>query len=345
MRKQLEERLLAKGYRAVSTNRPQFTLFYRNTPSGCYVILLGCDLDRSALTSEIYLQMKQNILGMFRNQGISKVELLVLLCTGDLERVKALAAMDADCWLLDLCSRELILFENQKSDMDGIRTVVEELLQQPKPNLRKRIYGDERVPWVSLSLVAINCVLFLICVCTGEVLYREGAFGIDHILRNGEWYRIITAIFLHAGVNHLASNMLLLYFAGKIVEGYLGHAKYLILYLLSGIIGNLFSAYYELWTGYYDSIGASGAVFGILGMLLALVLFHHGRLQEITLSRMILMLALSVYNGATVENINNIAHIGGLFAGFFLTCIYLIISSRLNTFRARKTMREETKNI
>lgn len=341
MRKQLEKRLLEKGYRAVSVNRPGFTLFYHITPMGCFVLLLGYEPDGRLPLPEEYLRMKQNVLEMFRTQGISRVEFLALLCVRDLERAKLLSEMDPDCWLLDLCARELILYENQRGDMDGIRNLVEELLQQPEPGFLKKIYADNLVPWVSLSLVFVNSLLFFICIFTGDLLYRAGAFGIEHILRDGQWYRIVTAIFLHADVNHLVSNMLLLYFAGKIVEGYLDHARYAILYLLSGIIGNLFSACYELWNGFYDSIGASGAVFGILGMLLALVLFHHGRLQKITLSRMLLMLVLSVYNGATVENINNVAHIGGLFAGFFLTSLYLLI--RLMSDRIRTKKRGERK--
>lgn len=78
---------------------------------------------------------------------------------------------------------------------------------------------------------------------------------------------------------------------------------------------------YEWFTDFYNSVGASGAVFGIIGMLLALVLLHHGRLEQITTKRIVLMIVLSVYSGAASAEVNNMAHVGGLLTGFLLTLL------------------------
>ena len=135
----------------------------------------------------------------------------------------------------------------------------------------------ERIPWCSAVLTAVNIVVFLACQFYGSILYPEGAFSILYLIRNGEYYRLVTAMFLHADISHLANNMILLYFGGEIVEKTVGRIRYLILFFLSGICGNLFSAVYELSTGsFYESIGASGAVFGLVGGLFYLVLAKKG---------------------------------------------------------------------
>lgn len=177
----------------------------------------------------------------------------------------------------------------------------------------------ERIPWCSAVLTAVNIVVFLACQFYGSILYPEGAFSILYLIRNGEYYRLVTAMFLHADISHLANNMILLYFGGEIVEKTVGRIRYLILFFLSGICGNLFSAVYELSTGsFYESIGASGAVFGLVGGLFYLVLAKKGRAAGMSVQRMILMIALSLYSGFQSVMVNNAAHLGGLLGGFLL---------------------------
>ncbi len=177
----------------------------------------------------------------------------------------------------------------------------------------------ERIPWCSAVLTAVNIVVFLACQFYGSILYPEGAFSILYLIRNGEYYRLVTAMFLHADISHLANNMILLYFGGEIVEKTVGRIRYLILFFLSGICGNLFSAVYELSTGsFYESIGASGAVFGLVGGLFYLVLAKKGRAAGMSVQRMVLMIALSLYSGFQSVMVNNAAHLGGLLGGFLL---------------------------
>ncbi len=177
----------------------------------------------------------------------------------------------------------------------------------------------ERIPWCSAVLTAVNIVVFLACQFYGSILYPEGAFSILYLIRNGECYRLVTAMFLHADISHLANNMILLYFGGEIVEKTVGRIRYLILFFLSGICGNLFSAVYELSTGsFYESIGASGAVFGLVGGLFYLVLAKKGRAAGMSVQRMVLMIALSLYSGFQSVMVNNAAHLGGLLGGFLL---------------------------
>lgn len=176
-------------------------------------------------------------------------------------------------------------------------------------------------PWVSTMLVAVNVVIFLICTFTGNMLYNMGEMGVLFLMEEKAYYRIITSMFLHADIHHLVNNMILLIGIGMMIEAEVGHIRYGIVYFLAGIGGNLASAAWELMScDFYTSIGASGAVFGLDGMLAAMVLFGIGQkaesMEQVTPFRLFLMIGYSVYSGFTEANINNAAHIGGLLTGF-----------------------------
>jgi len=316
IKEQFKTALEGRGYRELAVSQANIGLFYRTAQTKSYCILFLNYPEELPVTLEQYVRLRQSAVKIVEGRELLPVELLSVLCTADLEKAKMFSGQDNRCWILEPISRELILYENQYSDMDGIREILEEVLHASSFSAK---LSWNALPVVSMALVGINAFLFLVCAFTGDLLYNKGAFSLEDVVLRGEWYRIITAMFLHAGVGHLFSNMILLYFAGKIVERYLGHFRYGVLYLLSGIGGNLLSMWYESRTGYYSSVGASGAIFGIIGMLFALVLLHHGRLEEITLRRIALMIVLSVYNGATSAAVNNVAHVGGLLTGLLLT--------------------------
>lgn len=182
---------------------------------------------------------------------------------------------------------------------------------------------------VTTGFVAINIFLFIVSVFSGDLLYNEGAFSLRYLLQGRQWWRFITSMFLHADVDHLAGNMLMLYMAGELVEKYVGKRKFAILYFFSGISGSLLYAVYEFFTGRYaDSIGASGAVFGVIGALLVIVMRNRGRYADITIGRMGFMIVYMIYMGLRTSNVNNVAHIGGLFGGMILTGFYVLTGNR-----------------
>lgn len=188
-------------------------------------------------------------------------------------------------------------------------------------------YGN--LPYCCIVLIGINVIVFLVGLIlpgTGMRMQDAGCFSVAHLLYGGEFYRLITAAFLHADAQHLIFNMLLLYFCGEIVEQTLGKVRFLILYFVSGISGNLLSAAYELSTGsFYESIGASGAVFGLTGALLFLVIVKKGAAAHISMKRMVFAVLLSLYSGFSSPYVNNAAHIGGLLSGFLLAFLLSII--------------------
>lgn len=194
----------------------------------------------------------------------------------------------------------------------------------------------KNLPWVNICLIIVNVVVFLICTFTGGLLYNKGALGVILIIDDQSYYRIITSMFLHADIGHLFSNMIVLYYVGEIVEKRLGHIPYAVLYFLSGIAGGILSMGYELMSGNYtSSVGASGAVFGVEGALLLLVILHRGKLESVTLGRLAFVIAFSLYCGFTSSDVNNAAHIGGVLMGFALAAVFQMLRPYIRTGKDR----------
>jgi len=188
-------------------------------------------------------------------------------------------------------------------------------------------YND--IPLISIILVAINVIIFIICNFTGTLLYNAGKLSVVQVVLEKEYLRIIWSMFLHSDLNHIFNNMLILFFLGAMIEKEVGHFRYLLFYFLSGIGGNLLSLLSKVMANDWSaSIGASGAVFGLDGVLLALVLFSNRRMSNVTPLRVIFMILYSLYNGFTGRNIDNAAHIGGLLTGFIAGIFMCIIENR-----------------
>lgn len=184
-------------------------------------------------------------------------------------------------------------------------------------------------PIVSGSLVLINVVVFLICTFTGDLLYNIGRCDVWHVLGCKEYGRVFFSLFLHADVPHIFNNMLILFFLGAMIEKEIGHLSYLIAYLVSGLGGNVLSLFSKASKGVLTgSVGASGAIFGLDGVLLSMVLFWNKPLENVTAGRVLFMIAYSLYSGFTGQNVDNAAHIGGLVTGFVTGVILCLIKRK-----------------
>ena len=116
--------------------------------------------------------------------------------------------------------------------------------------------------------------------------------------------------------------MLILVCAGMILEKALGHVKFTILYLIAGVGGNVLSCAQMLYKkDYAVSAGASGAIFGIVGALLWIVILHRGRYESLTGKGLLFMIVITLYYGITTGGIDNWGHIGGLLMGFVMGII------------------------
>jgi rhomboid protease GluP len=146
-----------------------------------------------------------------------------------------------------------------------------------------------------------------------QVLQR-GAL-IPALVAQGDWWRLLSSMFLHSGAIHLGLNMLSLYFLGAFVEQAFGRSRFLALYLLSGLSGGLAYLYFGPFG--QPAVGASGAIFGLLGGVLGYAL-RRGSFswQNPLIRQLLILLALNLYLGFSIPNVSNTAHIGGLAGGF-----------------------------
>lgn len=178
----------------------------------------------------------------------------------------------------------------------------------------------------NLIMVGINIAVFVVLSILGDT--RDGAFMAAHgaaytpLILYGEYYRLFTAMFLHFGLTHLAYNMLCLIFLGDVLETIVGPVKYLVIYLLGGLAGNLLSLAMDLRSESFPvSAGASGAIFAVVGAVLYIVLHNKGQLGTITLRRLLLMIVVTLGQGFTEVGTDNAAHVGGLIGGFLLAVL------------------------
>lgn len=174
---------------------------------------------------------------------------------------------------------------------------------------------------VTAGLMLVNLIAFLIVDFTGGTentahMVACGA-GYGPLITDGEWYRLFTSMFLHFGISHLANNMLILFVLGQRLEPAVGGVRYLLIYLLSGFGGNLISWGMEMKSSNYAvSAGASGAVFGVMGAMIYVILRNKGRVADLSTKKMMIMAAFSLYFGFTSAGVDNAAHVGGLICGF-----------------------------
>ena len=177
---------------------------------------------------------------------------------------------------------------------------------------------------VNLVIVAMNLCVFLVLEVLGntqnaQFMAEHGAFYLPWVMEYGEYYRLFTSMFLHFGIEHLFNNMLVLLFLGDMLEKEVGKLRYLIIYLVGGVAGNVVSAWHSYRVqDYAVSAGAPGAIFAVIGALLFVVAIHRGRLKQLSGRRLLLMAALTLFQGFTSMGVDNWAHIGGLVSGLLL---------------------------
>lgn len=214
----------------------------------------------------------------------------------------------------------------------------------PNEDIIDRMRRRQNKSWVNYILVGANILIFFLVEATGSSedtmhMIRWGA-AFTPLVEAGEYYRLFTCMFLHFGFQHLLNNMLLLFFLGDYMERFIGRIRYLVLYLGGGLAASLFSWRHEISQGEVTvSAGASGAIFAVLGGLVVLLLLHRGRLEDLTIQRVALMSALSIWVGFQSAGVDGWAHLGGFLAGAILMMIMSIPQLRRQKSRFHREER------
>jgi Uncharacterized membrane protein (homolog of Drosophila rhomboid) len=183
-------------------------------------------------------------------------------------------------------------------------------------------------------LIYLNIFVFLLMILSGTNLFEpqidtlvQWGGNIRFLTKNGQIWRLFTSLFLHAGILHLVFNMYALLYVGSVLERVVGKNKFISAYLISGIVASVVSL---ITHENIVSVGASGAIFGLFGVLLALLIFKEFRFADISARNLLLNISFFVvYNiiyGFSNAGIDNSAHIGGLFGGFIIGVVYCLIA-------------------
>ena len=174
-----------------------------------------------------------------------------------------------------------------------------------------------KFPYVTYLLMAINVIFFLVPVLLNQFDYILDAYCVHGpSIRAGQYYRIITGTLLHGGLVHLLFNNYSLYVLGSQLEGFFGKAKFAIIYIFSAICGSFLSITFSQGAG---SVGASGAIFGLMGSLLYFGFYYRVYLGQVVKTQILPLVVLNLVMGFMTPGIDNFAHIGGLIGGAAIT--------------------------
>lgn len=183
---------------------------------------------------------------------------------------------------------------------------------------------------LTMLLIIINLAIFiffnLILPEQGFDFISLGTNSWTQIKQNGEYYRLLTSIFLHADIDHVMNNMLILFVIGGVYEISEGKLRFFTIYFAGGLLASLASMTYNMFLREnISSLGASGAIFALVGASIASVLKNRNKLRKFSKTQLLIFTFLSIYGGLRDSHTDNMAHLGGLFAGFLLG---FIISKR-----------------
>ncbi|MFD1018752.1 rhomboid family intramembrane serine protease [Thalassobacillus hwangdonensis] len=232
---------------------------------------------------------------------------------------------------------EMLSLPNEQTGTEKEVTEKEQMLPYIKQNIllhaKKKQKEKENLfnygkPLITYLLLVLNIIIFAYIEWNGSStsvtnLVQYGA-KYNPAIVDGEWWRIISSMFLHIGYLHLIMNMLALYYLGVAVERIYGTARFTIIYLLAGIFGGLASFAFNP----HVAAGASGAIFGLFGALLFFGVKHKKIFFRTMGSNLLFIIGLNIVLGLSVPQIDNGAHLGGLAGGFLASAIVHLPKNR-----------------
>ncbi|MGN0362864.1 MAG: rhomboid family intramembrane serine protease [Bilifractor sp.] len=226
-------------------------------------------------------------------------------------------AQEAENWAHDTVDRYIMLYGND---------ILQESPMNPGAgmNARRTLRKAAGIPIVTILLILINIIVFLFEELTGgstgeNTVVAYGAQYAPYIIDGHQWWRLFTSMFIHFGFSHIFSNMISLSYCGWSLEQQYGKIRYLVLYLASGIGGNILSLCIDAATGNYNlSAGASGAIFGLIGAYAGAAVMDRKKTNRRANPWLMIIFSLLMFVQNIGAGINIWAHLGGMITGFLL---------------------------
>lgn len=211
------------------------------------------------------------------------------------------------------------LANNLEYSEDGFQLFLKITNEINQKNMKVSMETDNilkpKVPIVTYVLLGIIVTIFLIIQTMDQNLVIL-KYGLQRdLVKMGEVYRLITAAFIHVDITHIITNAYSLFIIGRLVESYFGKKKFTIIYFFSAITASLLS----ICMSESFSIGASGAIFGLLGSLLYFGFHYRVYFGNVLIRQIVPIIILNLGIGFIVPGIDNFAHIGGLIGGYLIS--------------------------
>ncbi len=339
------ERLLGEmGYGRVPVNLSNPQVFVKLTEGSRnddenegYVTVIVDECENTAFSAEQFENISRQIRRFLMNKSRAVYHFLYIIASRDKLSPERLLNGLNNYWLIDPSGPRLVSGGNVDPMFMGLMAPIERLIGADARKERKQGGASPRgeAPVnqinplkspVNLAVVAVNVLVFLITDITSEAAWEQivekYSLSWRMVFGGGQFYRVITCMFLHDGIDHIFNNMLVLLFVGSCIEQVLGRTKYLIAYFSSGVIAGFTSMVYNMLRGSYaESIGASGAIFGMMGSLAFILFAGRGKLHNLDMGRVAFMIIISLYGGFANAGVDNAAHIGGFIGGVAVTAL------------------------
>ena len=328
---QIIKSLQNKGYKKL--NPDTNNVYGRVDGDAVYVVVIGSNrnLDADSLkkfNDKIVLDLSIN--------SHKKVNILNILITPNGmfdDMTRQIVDKVENVWLFTEDYGKLYVFENQPSDFDALYNVLDKetiLDNKRSQHNLKRMFGV-----VTPIILLVNIAVYIACIFTrkfygGTGLEYRLAVNVQAISEQNQYYRFLTSMFTHFGFAHIFGNMVILIALGARVENIIGRVNYVIIYITTGLAASFASYINCFYDNTYEySAGASGAIFGLLGILVVIAIYNKGRVKDLSLMNMLILFVLTIVDGVMSEGIDNVAHAAGFFAGI-LAGIVLLLSHQIS---------------
>lgn len=330
----LREFLVENGYEEVKDSHMTFMKEYSDI---IYLVhITGATRDICGTPTQ-YLQKRQQLELDWKKWSGKEVEILDLVVTTSTksENLMELIRFLDRVWIVDEVQNRVLLFDEQK-DFDHLYASLERWLEKKDETETLPV----RQYLVTITLFIANTILFLLMFQSGNMeraknILEAGVQDWRAIFYQHEYYRFFSSQFLHFGWKHFFNNMVILLFAGSQLEPRIGSFRFFILYIFSGAIGGMASAYYSmLHQEAVISAGASGAIYGILGALFVDMLRDKTQIRYVVF-RCIVLVGGSFYLMLSDTGVDHLAHIGGFLGGVCL-CFMYTIKMMIDTIRQKR---------
>ena len=331
----------ARHFQSIPTDIDNVSMFAIYQKSSLYLvnlIVLGKDYVYDRKRYEHYRNTTKAQFGKVKSDKVILLNIIIVddpsVVYGHINYTPNLEEVFVDIhWIIDAKEKQLVIPNKQVKSVLGLEKSIKELITTGTQKFYQ-LTKKRKASYVSLILILVNVVIWVILEYNGgsnnvETLLRFGAINADLIQSTGQYWRLLSSVFLHIGFAHLAYNVFALYIFGSRLEKYINVGQYLFIYIFAGFVGGLVSyAGSLLMNTNTIAAGASGAIYGLLGAILILSKASGQSIDGLNAYMMWLIFIFGIVFSVISPSVDVFAHIGGFIGGLLASSPIVIMGKR-----------------